>query len=128
MASTVNPNAAQRLQLLRSMRLRGQAPVGAVMVATDRRDVETFEQMKRPVIEVWKRDAGKLDWTPIAGLWVYVVIRDWSPELRLELLDSIRVASPAELSWLALAGRRTVGRLWIVDGEPRELAGNYGRV
>lgn len=124
-ASTANPNAAQRLEILRGLRLRGQAPVGAICVATDRRDVELFEELKRPTIEVWKRDAGKLDWSPVAGLWVQVLIRDWSPELRLELFDSIRAGSPLLLTWLAtVRGKyepRIVGSMKLENGEPREM-------
>jgi hypothetical protein len=120
-----NPNAAQRLEIIRGLRLRGQAPMGAVMVATDKRDVELFEEIKRPVIEVWKRDAGKLDWTPIAGLWVYVVIRDWPHELRMELFDSIRAGQPLLLNWHAtVKGRyesRIVGSMLLENGEPREM-------
>lgn len=124
--SSTNPSAAQRLEILRGLRLRGQAPVGAVCVATDRDDVKLFEELKRPVIEVWRRDAGRLDWTPIAGLWVVVLIRNWPTDLRMELFDRLRVGNPQELNWLATSrtqydAREIVGRLWLVGGEPREM-------
>lgn len=124
MASTANPNAAQRLDMLRALRLRGQAPVGAICVATAKQDVELFEEIKRPTIEVWKRDAGKLDWSPIAGLWVLVLIRDWSPELRTDLFDSIRAGQPLVLDWMAtVRGRyepRVVGNMRLENGLPVE--------
>jgi len=123
-----NPNAAQRLDMLRGMRLRGQVPLGAIMVVTDRKDVELFEEIKRPVIEVWRRDAGKLDWTPITGLWVYAVVRDWDIDLRTELFNSIRLGEPLLLSWMATAkdsrdryGRRIVGHMEIERGMPKEI-------
>lgn len=125
--STTNPNARQRLEMLRGLRLRGQAPVGAVCVATDRDDVAMFEELKRPVIEVWRRDAGQLDWTPIAGLWVYVLIRNWPTDLRMELFNSIRAGEPGVLNWFATSRgprgepRMPVGNLWIVNGEPQEM-------
>lgn len=128
MASTSNPNAAQRLDMLRALRLRGQVPLGAVMVVNDKRDLERLEELKRPVIEVWRRDVSKLDWTPIAGLWVYALIRDWDIDLRTDLFNSIRTGAPLLLNWLATAtdsryqhGARTVGNLWIERGEPREI-------
>lgn len=128
MAFSASPNAAQRLEMLRGLRMRGQAPVGAVCVATDREDVAMFEELKRPVIEVWRRDAAQLDWTPIAGLWVVVLIRNWPTDLRMELFEAIRAGEPQALNWLATAkdsrdlqGRRTVGNLWIVNGEPQEM-------
>lgn len=125
MASSTNPNAAQRLQMLRTLRLRGQAPVGALCVVTDRRDVELFEEIKRPVIEVWRRDAGKLDWTPVAGLWVQVVVRDWPTDLRMELFDAIRAGEPLLLSWVATVRGKfeheIVGNMKLVNGEPREV-------
>ncbi len=123
---SANPNAMQRLEKLRTLRMRGQAPVGALMVVTERLDLELCESIKRPVIEVWKRDLGKLDWGPIAGLWVFCLVRNWPHELRLQLCDSLRAAEPKWLDWLATARTdrhpsEVVGQMRIHDGEPQVM-------
>lgn len=112
--------------MLRGLRMRGQAPTGALCVATDREDAILFEEIKRPVIEVWRRDAGELDWSPVAGLWVVVLIRNWPTDLRMALFDTIRAAQPLILDWLATSraphdDRQIVGKLHVVNGEPREM-------
>jgi hypothetical protein len=111
--------------MLKAMRLRGQAPVGAICVVTDKQDVELFEEIKRPTIEVWKRDAGKLDWSPVAGLWVTALVRDWTIDQRTELFYAIRAGEPLLLSWLAVRrgryGYDVVGRMSLVNGLPEEI-------
>jgi hypothetical protein len=130
-ASITNPNAAQRLEMLRGLRMRGQAPAGTVMVTTQRGCTETFEQMRLATIEVWPGILHRLDWSGVAGLYVAAVVHWRSQDERMQLFEAIRAAQPRELLWVATTPGNSVV---MIEGEVRiplypELWGDgYGRV
>jgi hypothetical protein len=90
----------QRLDKLREMRLLGQAPVGNVMVVTQRERLEQFEEMRLATIEVWPGIVSRLNWAGVAGLHVTAVVHWRDQAQRLQLFEAIREGEPQRLHWV----------------------------
>lgn len=93
----------QRLEKLRELRMRGQAPASAIVVVTQRASLQRFEEMRLPTIEVWSGVLDRLDWRPIAGLYVVALVHWRGFDDRMKLFEAIRAAQPGKLHWIATA-------------------------
>lgn len=128
MTRTAASNTAERpadvLRQLLSLRMQGQRPRLAVQVTTERDWSAMYRGAGHPVIEVWRRDLGQLDWRALAGLRVDASVGWTSYEERLALFEELRLAEPAELHWYALNPRGTgplsrwMGCMWLKAGVP----------
>jgi hypothetical protein len=125
-ASTTAERPADVLRRIANVRLAGERPTLPVMVTTERHWTELYAARRHPVIEVWRRDLGALDWRPIGGLRVEACVSWTSYDERLELFESLREAQPAELHWYAINPRGTgpsshwMGCMWLKAGVPIE--------
>lgn len=142
MASSNPLTAWQRLDRLKELRMRGQAPWHAIVVVTQRQALQEFEDMRLPTIEVWTGILDRLDWRPVAGLDVVAMVHWRGLDDRMRLFDAIREGRPRRLHWIATtpggAPRQCRYTTILEDGEvwqpsdlelfEKELGGIYGRV
>lgn len=125
--ATSSDRAADVLRQLATLRMQGQRPTRAVQVVTERDWASMYRDGRTPVIEVWRRDLGALDWRAIAGLRVDVCVSWTSYEERLQLFEEIRDGLPSSLHWYAFNPRghghsldRWMGCMWLEGGVPMD--------
>lgn len=131
--------AADVLADLYRLRLERRSPARPVYVTTEERWTELYTSRQHAVVEVWRRDLGKLDWRCLAGLQVVACV-SWTDQAeRLALFEELRDAQPAELTWYAVDVRvdqrrygaehhTWLGCMWLKNGEPIEWHTPFDRL
>jgi hypothetical protein len=125
---------ADVLAKLATIRMQGSRPALPVFVTTERNWTERYAARRHPVIEVWRRDLGQLDFRALGGLRVEACVGWTSYEERLELFEALRDARPSELHWYAINPRGTgpsshwMGCMWLKDGVPMDWHTPFDRM